>query len=355
MKLSSTNSFLYFTIAIFIFSVANVNAFESRSISFDNVPIFKSDNGELQNLKAMLSKPAGSGPFPAVVLLHTCGGPSDTTTKFWPEYLAELGYVTLAVDSMGPRGINPGKCRPLLKNKKLISRDAYGALEYLSGLPFVDKTKVGVIGYSLGGILINYFVRHNFKSPTGLNFNVGISMYGHCSSRRLGSAPYNANPRLPLVFILGDKEQASFFNSCEDVESLPNTERHVLTGVYHAFDNPDYTSLREDMAGNPMLYSQKGTEQAMEIVKTSLAKYLLKDTVSLLTTNTAQKQKKSNMSAEPIGPTGRTASETIAFMDEDSDDKISVDEWRGPERAFPFLDANKDGFLTKQEFNDKWR
>ena len=355
MTLSSTNSFLYFTLAILIFTATNVNAFESRSINFDNVPLLQSDNGEVQNLEAMLSKPDGIGPFPAVVLLHTCGGPSDTTTKFWPEYLAELGYVTLAVDSMGPRGISPGECRPLLKNKKLISRDAYGALEYLSGLPFVDKTKVGVIGYSLGGILINYFVRQNVKLPTGLNFKVGISVYGHCSSRRLGSAPYSANPRLPLIFIMGDKEQASFFNSCENVESLPNTERHILTDVYHAFDNPDYTSIREDMAGNPMLYSQEGTEQAMAIVKTSLAKYLLQDADSLLTTNAVPKQKKSSMIVEPIGPTGRTASETIALMDEDSDNKISIDEWRGPKKVFPFLDANEDGFLTKQELNDKWR
>ena len=352
MKLSSLNSLLYFTAAVMLFFVAKVNAFEAKSISFDAAPIFQTDNGELQNLEGILTKPNGTGPFPAVVLLHTCGGPNDTTTKFWPEYLAEQGYVTLAVDSMGPRGISPGECLPLLKNKKPISGDAYGALEYLSGLPFVDKTKVGVIGYSLGGILINYFVRRNFKSPTGLNFRVGISIYGHCSSRRPGSAPYNANPRFPLVFILGDKEQASFFNSCNNVESLPNTERHVLAGVYHAFDNPDYTSLREDFAGNPMLYSKKGTKQAMEIVKTSLGKYLAKNAVS---SNIVSEQKKPGGDVEPIGPAGRTASETISFMDKNDDEKISKSEWRGPERAFPIIDANNDGFLTKKEFNAKWR
>ena len=352
MKLPGLNSLMYFALALMFLLVANVNAVETQSVEFKSVPVFQGDNAELHNLEGFLTKPDGKGPFPAVVLLHTCGGPSETTTKFWPAFLAKQGYVTLAVDSMGPRGINPGRCQPLLKNKKLVSRDAYGALEYLAGLPYVNESKVAAIGYSLGGIVINFFARQEYKTPKGLNFRAAISVYGHCSIRRPGSPAYTSSPKIPLIFVLGDKEQPRFFDSCINVERFPDTERHVLKGIYHAFDNPDYTSIREDSAGNPMLYSEKGTKQAMEVIKNSLAKYILKGEAPL---SNIEMKSQIQASDEPVGPTGRTPSQVISFMDKDGDDKISESEWRGPERSFNFIDINKDGYLVREEFIAKWR
>lgn len=75
----------------------------------------------------LLAKPPGEGPFPAVALLHTCGGLTSVTTLDWPEYLTGLGYVTLSVDSFGSRGIK--RCpTPLSRDRRELSRDAYGAL-----------------------------------------------------------------------------------------------------------------------------------------------------------------------------------------------------------------------------------
>ena len=44
----------------------------------------------------VLTKPPGDGPFPSVVLLHTCGGLTGHVAKDWPEFLTAQGHVALA-------------------------------------------------------------------------------------------------------------------------------------------------------------------------------------------------------------------------------------------------------------------
>jgi hypothetical protein len=56
-------------------------------------------------LCAYLSRPKGDGPYPAVVLLHTCAGISKHE-GFWVTRLVAQGYVVLTVDSLTPRGMS---------------------------------------------------------------------------------------------------------------------------------------------------------------------------------------------------------------------------------------------------------
>src|SRR5262245_15018422 len=49
-------------------------------------------------------KPEGGGPFPAVVLLHTCGGVWSGHMTGWAKRLTDRGYAALIVDSFTPRG-----------------------------------------------------------------------------------------------------------------------------------------------------------------------------------------------------------------------------------------------------------
>jgi len=50
-----------------------------------------------------LQKPDGEGPFPAVVLLHTCGGLQQHVLE-WAQRLRAHEYVALVLDSFTPRG-----------------------------------------------------------------------------------------------------------------------------------------------------------------------------------------------------------------------------------------------------------
>src|SRR4029077_2161662 len=57
-----------------------------------------SPTGKRVELVGHLRRPAGPGAFPAVVLLHGCGGDFGADAR-WGARLAEWGYVALSVDS----------------------------------------------------------------------------------------------------------------------------------------------------------------------------------------------------------------------------------------------------------------
>src|SRR6516225_3987032 len=91
--------------------------------------------------------------YPAVVVLHGCGGisshPIDITDQ-----LGAWGYVALAVDSLGPRGI-ANACSGFGLRQAF---DAYAALRYLARQEFVDPTRIAVLGQSMGGYSTLYAV-----------------------------------------------------------------------------------------------------------------------------------------------------------------------------------------------------
>jgi dipeptidyl aminopeptidase/acylaminoacyl peptidase len=101
-------------------------------------------------LAGELYRPPGDGPFPAVVSLHGCAGRSSPEVEdaSGARYVAR-GYVLLIVDSFGPRGVIH---RCLGEESAAIDRtmDAYGALLYLAGSPFIDPERIAVIGFSQG-------------------------------------------------------------------------------------------------------------------------------------------------------------------------------------------------------------
>ena len=84
-------------------------------------------------------KPSGAGPFPAVVLMHTCGGLKggpNAHMKQHAQELLEAGHVVLVIDSFGPRGFD--NCSTRVPSGSEGIADAYAALAFLAAKPFVD-------------------------------------------------------------------------------------------------------------------------------------------------------------------------------------------------------------------------
>lgn len=140
---------------------------------------------------AYLLVPSGSGPFPAVVVLHDHGAKfdigkeknvkpfaDDTVTlaisdawvsKYYDgiytgDYLAANGYVVLAVDALlwGDRGRKEGArynsqqalAANLLQMGRswcgVITSDDMQSVDFLASLPFVDSSRIGAVGFSMG-------------------------------------------------------------------------------------------------------------------------------------------------------------------------------------------------------------
>jgi dienelactone hydrolase len=97
-------------------------------------------------------RPSGSAPFAAVVLLHGCEGVSETTRR-WARWLREQGYLALVVDSWTPRGLTE-TCSFQVPDPPNTERfdDTMGALRHLHELPEVARDRIGVMGWSNGGV-----------------------------------------------------------------------------------------------------------------------------------------------------------------------------------------------------------
>src|SRR5213593_2494040 len=76
-----------------------------------------------------LFKPDGSGPFPAVVLLHGCSVIRPHFVQ-WAGAVRDMGYVALLVDSFRARGTSSicanSQTMPSMTSDR--AADAYGAL-----------------------------------------------------------------------------------------------------------------------------------------------------------------------------------------------------------------------------------
>ncbi len=114
------------------------------------------------SLNASIMKPAdfdSTKQYP--VLFYTYGGPGSQvvrnswgrmTDALWDSYLTEKGYLIFKVDNRGTGG--RGKKFKTLGFKDLGRwevNDHIEAAKYLSTLPYIDKSRIGIWGWSYGG------------------------------------------------------------------------------------------------------------------------------------------------------------------------------------------------------------
>lgn len=237
----------------------------AATVGFDSVRIASGDRPP-ERVSALIARPVGPGPFPAVVLLHTCGGLMPHVSREWPGFLTGLGYVALSVDTFGSRGYGPCP-NGMDKDYAAFVRDAYGALDWLAAQPFVDKDRVAVMGFSHGAIAINgVMIPWRIRAEGGTDFKAAIALYGHCNS--VGLYPAGS---IPLLEIIGEKDH-DFAASCRYAAQVsPQIEVHILPGAHHAFDNARVSGWT-DPYGHPMQYSAAATVEARRLTRVFLAK-----------------------------------------------------------------------------------
>ena len=104
-----------------------------------------------------LTLPEQGGPFPAVLLI-TGSGPQDRNAEvlghkpflLWADYLTRRGIAVLRVDD---RGVGGTDGKPYEATIEDHVGDALAGVAYLKTRPDIDHGKMGLIGYSEGGLI----------------------------------------------------------------------------------------------------------------------------------------------------------------------------------------------------------
>jgi dipeptidyl aminopeptidase/acylaminoacyl peptidase len=121
--------------------------------------------------------------YPALLRIH--GGPNGQDTNsfsFERELFAANGYVVVAVNYRGSNGRGSTYQKAIFAdwgNKEVV--DLLGAMDYVQKLDYVDPSRLGIGGWSYGGILTNYTIATDgrFKAAiSGAGSSNQISMYG---------------------------------------------------------------------------------------------------------------------------------------------------------------------------------
>ena len=212
--------------------VLAAGAARAETVRFASVAVGNVPAGP--ELMGWLYRPAGAGPFPAIVLAHPCNGVSEHTNG-WGRLLASWGYVTLAPDSFGPRGEKSVCGRGRAVTGQMRVADVAGALDWLNAQPFVRKNEIGLIGHSHGGWTTMRAVQGIFGlAQRGLR--AAVAYYPVCS------AQFDRNVSVPLLILIGNKDDWTPAENCRHLQAAGFARPELVEAVYypnayHSFDS----------------------------------------------------------------------------------------------------------------------
>jgi dienelactone hydrolase len=224
--------------------------------------------GQSDTIEGYLTKPRGAGPFPAVVLLHTCLGLPEARAEIGGR-VAGWGYAALFVDDFATRGLKE-TCSVDFNE---AVPDAYGALAYLAGLPFVDPARIAAVGFSQGGdtaLKIAAGVGAASPGADGPAFKAAAAFYAPCANLD------GARLKIPTLILVGGHDSVTPAGDCAQLAARqPPGMAQILVypGAEHGFDLPEFTGGRR-VLGMPLAYDRKAASQSWARLRAFLAAQL---------------------------------------------------------------------------------
>ena len=214
-------------------------------------------------IPATLRRPRqAAGPAAAVVIVHGSAGP-DSRGPFYAQALNRAGMATLEIDMWTPRGVKSPLERP--KSIQSTLPDAFGAFQFLASDPAIDAARIGIMGFSWGGVVSMLTATRPYATPAlgATKFAAHAPLYPVCWL-------YNQLPGFEMVDFTG----APIFIQCGELDAydLPDSGAtlgralaaiapglvtvETYPGATHAFDRTEPAMTATD----PMAHLGKGGE-----------------------------------------------------------------------------------------------
>jgi len=179
-----------------------------------------------------------------MVILHGSGGIKDGREHRYAQLFSEHGIASLVVDYYMPRGVTddtPYVMKTMITTEVDIMSDAYSALKVLGTHPAIDANRIGVTGYSYGGMATRYVLDDRLKdimAPNVPPFALHIDVYGPCH-QTLG---HTGTTGAPYLAIYGDNDNSVDPKVCQTVQQDLKAggslvEHHIMPGAGHAWEN----------------------------------------------------------------------------------------------------------------------
>ncbi|HLH01077.1 MAG TPA: dienelactone hydrolase family protein [Bryobacteraceae bacterium] len=201
-------------------------------------------------------------PLPGILVFHENVGLSDHE-KERATRLAEMGYVALACDMFGERVAHASDeerraAFEEFRRKKLLPR-AQAGLRALTARPEVDHTRIGAIGFCLGGMVALELARSGADLKGIVSFHGGLATTGSAVRGEFKAKVLVCHGALdPFVTL----EHVKAF-----ADEMQNTgtdwQVNIYGGAMHGFTNP-----AADQFGRPgVAYNKEADERSWAAMK----------------------------------------------------------------------------------------
>jgi dienelactone hydrolase len=220
-------------------------------------------------LQGALRRPAGAGPFGAVVLLPDCNGNYLRIDERWGKTIASWGYATLSVDSLGTRNIQDTCNQPWPSD---MGFDAYRGLKFLVQRVYVDPRRVAVMGFSSGARMALWSVeRNSIEHLFTDRFRAAIAFYPGCNA-------FTGHMTVPTLILIGERDDWNSAQDCRDLVAgrsglgitrdgtiARGVKLIVYPDAYHGFDAPALEPGKR-LFGHWLEYNRQATDQSTQEV-----------------------------------------------------------------------------------------
>lgn len=199
-------------------------------------------------LKAMVYRPEGTGPFPAIVAMHDCSGLTNAAgaiaNKYrdWAQLLVREGFIVLFPESYSSRGLGnqcTARNSPVRADRERVA-DANASRQWLRQQPDIRADRISLLGWSNGASSVLWTVRPQRKTDDKTDFRSAVALYPGC--RRLDSTAWSA--RIPTLILIGAADDVASPQDCEHMVAgakgrSARIDIMVYPGAFHDFDHPN--------------------------------------------------------------------------------------------------------------------
>jgi dienelactone hydrolase len=221
--------------AFTLLACASAQAQQRESISFES-----RQKGQPVQVMAEIYWPAAAGPVPALVIHHGSGGVGERESRFAREMVA-MGVAAVVIDSFRPRGVSSTVQDQSAVNGQDFNFDALMALKALGGNSRINRTRIGITGFSKGGTssLMAALEAQVVAAgiPAGLRYALHVPFYPSCSTQYSRLQTTGA----PVYMLLGGADTYAGVEPCQTYGNAlraagGRVEVTVFPNAPHGFD-----------------------------------------------------------------------------------------------------------------------
>lgn len=209
-----------------------------------NYVTYDSPGGNSGKMRGYLVKPAGDGPFPAVLVIHENRGLNPYIEDVARRAAVE-GFVALAPDGLFPVGGYPGNDDDGKKLQRGLDRDKL-QMDMLNSAKFLKSHelstgKIGATGFCWGGGAVN-----KLAVSLGADMQAGVPFYGAAPR----SGVENIKAPLMVQYAENDPRINGMRAGFEDALKAAGAkyEMHTYPGTKHGFHNNSTPRYDKDAA-----------------------------------------------------------------------------------------------------------